>query len=174
MDLLILDISCTYAHALRLSASGFSHWMSCVQSLRDCLCQSVGLSLAGLCPTLGTTYSSLKEIVVTMHPAAMSICVQVLYGRMFLFLPSGGSGPMVAHCVSHRTCALSDLHKSVNSRNHLLLLRMRAGGECIVPGRIPTPQREQGTGLSCERLYPIPPEVPEPPLSHLHGLCSSP
>ena len=82
--------------------------------------------------------------MVTMHPAAMGICVQVLYGRMFSFLPSGGSGPMVAHCVSHRTCALSDLHKSVNSRSHSLLLRIRAvdsGGECIVPGRIPTPQR---------------------------------
>lgn len=44
----------------------------------------------------------------------------------------------------------------------------------MVAGQIPTRlqmetsrQREQGTALSCERLYLIPPEMPEPPLSHL-------
>lgn len=50
MDLLILDISCAYAHALWLSVSGFSHWMSCIQGLSSCLGQSFRLWLAGQCP----------------------------------------------------------------------------------------------------------------------------
>lgn len=130
MDLLILDISCTYAHASRLSASGFFHWMSRVQILGGCLCQSFGLSLAGQCPALGTTYSSLKEMCG--HYASRChgyLCSGVCMGRCLCFswvIPSGGSGPMVAHCVSHRACALSDPHKSANSRSHLPLLRMRA------------------------------------------------
>lgn len=163
MDLLILDISCTYTHALWLSVSGFSHWMSCVQNLRaGCLPQSFGLCMAGQCPALGTMYPSLQQMCG--HYASCCcrrLCSGVCVGGCFYFswvIPRGRTGPMVAHeepsnFVSHHACALSHPHKPVTNRSHLLLSEDEGHGllwimHCSGSDSHSARPREQCSGLS--------------------------